>query len=154
MNPVSAEVCSHPECSEARAFAGWQKNNRAIWRKKCLKHYREELHSKRGVGNETEYKTLLAKNKGFNSLTEYANSIHPYRKYRKSYCENLDSRLGFVCTTTIIIPAQLEVDHIDGNPGNNDPSNLQTLCGCCHTYKSFICEDYKTPGRKTLSIKS
>lgn len=152
MNPISSENCAHPECSDYRAFAGWQKNNHPIWRKKCNKHYREELHQKRGVSTSTEYKTLLALNLGFSSLTEYTNSIHPYRKYRKSYCENLDSRLGFPCTTTIIIPAQLEVDHINGNPSDNDPNNLQTLCGCCHTYKSFINEDYKTPGRKKMKL--
>lgn len=30
---------------------------------------------------------------------------------------------------------QLEVDHIDGNPRNNDPFNLQTLCATCHRLK-------------------
>ena len=51
-----------------------------------------------------------------------------------------------------MILAQLEVDHIDGNPSNNDESNCQTLCGCCHTYKTMMNEDYKTPGRKSLGI--
>jgi len=25
-----------------------------------------------------------------------------------------------------------EIDHIDGDHGNNDPKNLRPLCGCCH----------------------
>ena len=29
----------------------------------------------------------------------------------------------------------LEVDHIDGDPTNDDPENLQTLCTPCHVKK-------------------
>lgn len=152
MKPISDKKCTHHECVEPRAFAGWQQNDKAIWRKKCNVHYREELHEKRGVANGTEYKAMRAKENGFDSVTEYTNSIHPYRKYRKSYCENIDNRLGFTCTTTILLLAQLEVDHKNGNPSDNDPENLQTLCGCCHTYKTMINEDHKTPGRKELGI--
>lgn len=28
------------------------------------------------------------------------------------------------------------VDHIDANPGNNDPTNLQPLCSPCHASKT------------------
>ncbi len=31
---------------------------------------------------------------------------------------------------------QLDVDHIDGNHQNNDPTNLQTLCANCHRLKT------------------
>ncbi|MBA3824522.1 MAG: HNH endonuclease [Ktedonobacterales bacterium] len=27
----------------------------------------------------------------------------------------------------------LQVHHLDSKPTNNDPSNLMTLCGTCHT---------------------
>ena len=60
-----------------------------------------------------------------------------YKQHRKTYCENLDGRLGFKCTTTIVdVEYQLEVDHIDENHDNNDISNLQTLCACCHRIKT------------------
>lgn len=91
----------------------------------------------------------------------------PYLVHRKNYCENIDGRLGFVCTSTILNPidnpelfgddpnptwnAMLQVDHIDGNPFNNDPKNLQTLCACCHIFKTHKEEDYKTPGRKAVA---
>src|SRR3546814_6516858 len=42
----------------------------------------------------------------------------PYRKHLKESCVNC----GFVPQHT----CQLDVDHIDGNHANNNPSNLQT----------------------------
>ena len=30
-----------------------------------------------------------------------------------------------------------EIDHIDGDPSNNDSSNLQALCPCCHSFKTL-----------------
>ena len=74
-----------------------------------------------------------------------------YLAYRKEYCENRDSRLGFKCTATIILQGQLSVDHIDGNHNNNDESNLQTLCHNCHNYKTFINEDWKDKGLDILT---
>ena len=78
-----------------------------------------------------------------------------YKINRKNYCENIDGRLGFVCTTTIIDPEwQLDVDHIDGDPSNNDPENHQTLCKCCHPIKTRDERDHLSPGRKILGIKA
>lgn len=107
-------------------------------------------------------KHLTANRNGFTNPTEYRNSSHPYLQYRKNYCENVDGRLGFVCTFTHPTPAQLEatgldatylgwlqVDHKDGNHLNNNPKNLQTLCACCHNVKTYQCGDNATPGRKT-----
>ena len=48
----------------------------------------------------------------------------------------------------------LEVDHIDGDPSNHDPENLQTLCSCCHKWKTLIEKDYKSPGKKALNLTS
>ena len=47
-----------------------------------------------------------------------------------------------------------EVDHIDGDPSNNDPDNLQTFCACCHTFKTAMDKDYLSPGRKALGLNS
>jgi hypothetical protein len=59
-----------------------------------------------------------------------------YRLYKKDYCENIDGRLGFKCTTSVIDPCMLDVDHIDHVHENNSEVNLQTLCSCCHNYKT------------------
>jgi|MDTC01.1.fsa_nt_gb hypothetical protein len=76
-----------------------------------------------------------------------------YKIHRKDYCENIDGRLGYKCTTTIVDPEwQLDGDHIDGNPTHNDAKNIQTLCKCCHAIKTRNEKDYLTDGRKTLKV--
>lgn len=53
---------------------------------------------------------------------------YDYRKYKGDTC----SKCGFVPEH----PCQLDVDHIDEDHANNDPSNLQTLCSNCHRLKT------------------
>ena len=75
-----------------------------------------------------------------------------YKKYRKPYCENIDGRLGFVCTSKIDDSDwewQLDADHINGNPHDHREENIQTLCKCCHPMKSKQYKDYSTPGRNS-----
>lgn len=132
-HPNKRPHCSVKGCKSPRAIISVLKDGTPSYRKICDNHHKE----------------VIAKRKGFETITEYSNSVHPYRKYRKDYCENVDARLGFTCTTTIVHMVQLDVDHKDGNHLNNKVKNLQTLCKCCHSYKGLIYEDYKTPGRKT-----
>ena len=80
-------------------------------------------------------------------------SWHPSLRHRKDHCENKSGFLGFKCTTTIAWDGMLEVDHKNGDPSDNRPVNLQTLCSCCHKYKTKINKDYLTDGRKTLGLK-
>jgi len=81
-------------------------------------------------------------------------SWHPYLRHRKSHCENVSGFLGFKCTTNIYWNGMLDVDHKNGNPGDNRKQNLQTLCKCCHAYKTHKNKDGQTPGRLALGIKS
>lgn len=53
-----------------------------------------------------------------------------YRDFKLDYCE--------MCGFSAKHPCQLDVDHIDGNHFNDDPSNLQTLCANCHRYKTGV----------------
>jgi hypothetical protein len=71
-----------------------------------------------------------------------------YKIYRKNYCENKDGRLGFKCKYKIQIEAQLQVDHINGNPTDHREENLQTLCANCHVFKTLENKDYLSPGRR------
>ena len=131
------EKCVTDGCENEKQFMGtYRKDGSAQFRRFC-----QFCHHKR-----------QAEKKGL-TITQWTNSFHPYRKYRKNYCENIDGRLGFACTTTIKDPCMLDTDHIDGNPTNNNENNLQTLCKCCHSYKTKINGDRHSKGRKTLKLE-
>jgi 5-methylcytosine-specific restriction endonuclease McrA len=38
----------------------------------------------------------------------------------------------------------LDIDHVDGNKANNDPSNIMTLCANCHRLKTYQNEEWRT----------
>lgn len=86
---------------------------------------------------------------------KYRNTCSKHHKMnikmtKKDYCENKDGRLGFKCTTTVLGPYQLQLDHIDGNRYNDNPSNHQTLCACCHAYKTHIEKNHLTRYKKVV----
>jgi hypothetical protein len=143
--------CSVRECKSPKAIKGVLKDGSPSYRKICETHHQKVTAGKYGFKNIAE---ITAQRQGFESVTEYTNSRHPYRKHRKDFCENIDGRLGFVCTATIVHMVQLDVDHKNGNHLDNRKRNLQTLCKCCHSYKGLINKDYKTPGRKTRPKKT
>jgi len=78
---------------------------------------------------------------------------HPYREgvypVKKTYCENVDGRLGFDCYTNgVMLPsAVLDLDHIDGDHLHNIPDNLQTLCKICHALKTKANGDGTRPNK-------
>jgi len=40
------------------------------------------------------------------------------------------------CALNNRVTAATDVDHVDGDDGNNDPSNHQSLCRSCHSAKT------------------
>ena len=59
-----------------------------------------------------------------------------YTKFKKDTCEDC----GFVPQHT----CQLDVDHVDGNHDNNEPTNLRTLCANCHRLKTYMSRDWES----------
>lgn len=115
-------------------------------RKYCATHYYNDLAQREGANSFIE---MLANRKGM-SVTAYRRSNHEYRRHILNYCENIDGRLGFTCTTTIILDCgMLHADHKNGVPWDHRTSNMQTLCSCCHSYKSHVFKDYASAGRKS-----
>ena len=150
--PDKRPKCKHRGCNKPVSIPSTRIDGTPYYRASglCGSHHNIAIAKKHGVKHANE---ITAKRQGFNGLSEYRNSRHPYRQYRKDYCENKDGRLGYVCRVKIRIPLQLEVDHKNGNPNDNRPRNLQTLCCMCHKYKTHIKKDRLTPGRKKLGIK-
>ena len=60
----------------------------------------------------------------------YRLSYRPYLEHKKDSCER--------CSFVPEHKGQLDVDHINGDHGDNSPSNLQTLCANCHRLKTIL----------------
>jgi len=96
--------------------------------KNCL-HCGKALKRKR-FGDRLEDMTAFTRRK-FCSLACANSRKHPKhwgtyhlraKKFKKDACEACDYRKA------------LQVHHVDQNPENNDPTNLQTLCKHCHDF--------------------
>jgi hypothetical protein len=77
--------------------------------------------------------------------------------FKKGKCSNQKGHLGFVCPTRFkLLPPNAkgitEIDHIDGDHTNNDPSNLQELCVICHKIKGQLAGDFDRT-KKASKIK-
>lgn len=74
---------------------------------------------------------------------------------KKRSCENHDGHLGFSCPVDHQrwpdFQDSLDIDHLDGDHGNNKVENLKTYCKLCHNRKSRLTKDWhsnKSSGRK------
>lgn len=174
---IEVPRCENPECKGRHAQnTGHKTKDGKIRYRTIPKH--KELYGKEGYACHDCHFGAIAEKRGvtlaelriqlleeafqksgFDNLTDWRNRNHSSLKFRKNYCENVDGRLGFKCTTNIKAMLDLtngeykgflDVDHIDGNPYNEpeDGSNFQTLCKCCHALKGHLFEDHKSPGRK------
>lgn len=151
----SISTCQTKNCHRPRRkMKVYESTGKIYYDKFCGKCRFKKRAKKHGL-TEKEYRKKVrettAKNRG-ETYQEYLTSVRNKYLGKKNYCENKDGRLEFKCTAKIIHMTMLQVDHIDGNPSNNDPSNKQTLCANCHRYKTFIEGDHKTPGRRQLGI--
>ena len=95
----------------------------------------------------------MQKNWDHPQFEEIGGVVENVKFIKKRYCENRDSRLGFVCPIREefnFISGILHSDHKNGDHENNDPSNVQTLCNICHYIKGAESGDYDSSvrGRK------
>ena len=170
--------CEVPECHNKAQFTrgtvdGTRKYRKSKWVVSkygtdhgyiCTHHHLDYLAKKNGLESVGQLVKKInmktATLNGFSSILEYKNSMHPSRKHRKDYCENIDGRLGFKCTTKItedmIKAGVLEVDHIIPRTkgGKDDDENLQTLCCNCHKMKGWLFEDGNPSSDKYMVLES
>ena len=173
--------CQTKGCDNNTSYQGGEKQG-YTWLLFCNKCTKTERALEQGNSSLLEYEDKLAQEAGFIDQGDRDRKGHKYLKYRKDYCENRDGRLGFVCPLgdkPIINPINnpeifedkdnkrgyyhgmvvakswnglLEVDHKNGDPSDNSPENLQTLCVYCHKVKTAQEGDAHSDGRKTLGI--
>ena len=86
-----------------------------------------KLRDRKRKNLRSRYKCKTVYIKAYNKL------IYPYTVHKKDYCQH--------CNFKPVHISQLDVDHIDGDRWNNDPSNLQTLCANCHRLKTHLSDD-------------
>ena len=59
------------------------------------------------------------------------------RHYLLEQCQNQCSKCGWSETNIHTGKVSLEIDHIDDDPFNHSPDNLQVLCPNCHSVKTL-----------------
>jgi hypothetical protein len=57
-----------------------------------------------------------------------------YQDARQKICAECGFEAKHIC--------QMDIDHIDGDHQNNEPSNLRSLCACCHRLKTFEAREH------------
>lgn len=100
-----------------------------IIRPKCIK-CKTNLAEKRGVKFADHCRSCRGSGRAVGKLS--------YRKHKKDHCENELCPLAGRKYEHYI----LDVDHVDGNKNNVDPSNLVTLCCLCHRLKTYSSRDF------------
>ena len=119
MTSIYAPTCTVPHCTNRVGYhKKYTKENGTLgfkWKSAC------EFHRKIGKMEKNDWKVAEG-------------------------CENADGHCGFACSCrpdAKLSACQIDVNHIDGNRLNNDPSNLERLCRNCHAQVTIINEHYK-----------
>lgn len=78
-------------------------------------------------------------------------------KDRSTIRKCLTETVGYFCVVCKLTdwngkPITLQVDHIDGNAGNNDPQNLRLICPNCHSQTKTFGGRNKGNGRKARGL--
>ena len=101
---------------------------------KCGYHHVKS--NKRGGGVRTLWKSVCAKHR-----TGIGKNLVDRWKLMRG-CENSDGRYGIACTCVISDPGQLQINHKDGNNLNREDTNIEVLCGNCHTIATKVNKHY------------
>jgi len=101
-------------------------------------------HNKTGTYCSRTSHLQRSREKFLSGLLTERNSI---RKHLPQYCG--ECGIGTVYNNK---PITLQVDHIDGDAGNNMPENLRLLCPNCHSQQDTWGARNKGKGRKARNL--
>ena len=73
----------------------------------------------------------------------YSRSKRTEGKFKPVW-KRIDKKVCQACGFIPVVAGQMDIDHVDGNRKNNDPSNLMILCANCHRLKTYLNKDYLT----------
>jgi HNH endonuclease len=119
----------------------------------CNKEFKFTPSQKRGLYCSSvcqgTHKSLLHKNEWYNGNLHRIERI-TLRRY-------LSEDRGYKCEVCGVSewqnkPITLHVDHVNGDPSNNSPSNVRLICPNCHSQTQFLGAANKGRGRGSLGL--
>lgn len=143
----------------SRSCAASANNNRLGTSTIRLRARREcpECHvSFQPTGHRTTYCSRACHNnfRKRNKIQQFEDGVVNDRKTLKRILVGRQGHCCEVCHNTEWMgePIPLELDHIDGNAGNNYPNNLRLICPNCHAQTPTAKGKNRGRGRKSLGI--
>ncbi len=123
---------------------------------KCLNCDAEfRFHPSSAFGKYCSNKCQKEYNYKTDTLKRFYEGIISQRKTLKRILEREIQDTCFECDINEWMgkPISLQLDHIDGDAGNNKPDNLRLLCPNCHSQTETFTARNKGNGRGTRGLK-
>ena len=89
------------------------------------------------IRTQAESNRVISKLKNYHKLPEHLKKVRKQLTRKQRYEVLSKQSWCTLCGQKASDGIRLEVDHIDENPTNNDPRNLQVLCQFCNKGKSL-----------------
>lgn len=131
-NSISRPICVNIGCGRECAVRDWKKSGEPSIRTECTK---------------------------CPPVRRRGETLPGVTFHKKTFCENIDGRLGFECPFNLKaygwscddISCFLDMDHVSGSSVfDNRPENVVTLCKLCHTKKGRSQGDFNSSKRKCV----
>lgn len=136
-------TCLNINCNEPVHLIKYRDYKYPIYRSVCLRCHHANIEFR-----NVKYKqgVKLVKLDYCENYTHKRIKGIPESDWKPCSTQHDKSKINKFQETGVLPSRDLHIDHIDGNHYNNVPENVQTLCSCCHSYKTKIAGDLKSTG--------